>query len=60
MFCLALRPGLKRSQEELKEEGAEAFAYMEYVFLDFMGITSNTVRALAFLRRAGTRRHCGS
>ncbi|CAN0229242.1 unnamed protein product, partial [Laminaria digitata] len=51
MFCLALRPGLKRFRQEFEEEGVEAFAYMDDVSLGVMGITANTVRAFAFLRR---------
>ncbi|CAN0095586.1 unnamed protein product, partial [Laminaria digitata] len=50
-FCLALRLGLKRFRQEFEGEGVEAFAYMDDVSLDFVGITANTVRALAFLRR---------
>ncbi|CAN0597399.1 unnamed protein product, partial [Laminaria digitata] len=33
MFCLALRPGLKRFRQEIKGEGVEAFAYMDDVSL---------------------------
>ncbi|CAN0290043.1 unnamed protein product, partial [Laminaria digitata] len=51
MFCLALRPMLKRFRQELEGEGVEAFAYMDDVSLGLMGITANTVRAFAFLRR---------
>ncbi|CAN0389470.1 unnamed protein product, partial [Laminaria digitata] len=51
MFCLALRPGLKRFRQEFEGEGVEAFAYMDYVSLGLTGITANTVRAFAFLRR---------
>ena len=52
MFCLALRPGLKRFREEFEREGVEAFAYyMDDVSLDLMGITASTIRAFAFLRR---------
>ncbi|CAN0597194.1 unnamed protein product, partial [Laminaria digitata] len=51
MFCLALRPGLKRFRQEFEEEGVEAFAYMDDVSLGLTGITANTVRAFAFLRR---------
>ncbi|CAN0596235.1 unnamed protein product, partial [Laminaria digitata] len=51
MFCLALRSGLKRFRQEFEGEGVEAFAYMDDVSLGFMGITANTVRAFAFLRR---------
>ena len=55
-FCLALRPGLKRFREEFEGEGVEAFAYMDDVSLGLMGVTANTVRAFAFLRRE-LRRH---
>ena len=51
IFCLALRPGLKRSREEFEREGVEAFAYMDDVSLGLMRITAGTVRAFAFLRR---------
>ncbi|CAN0521080.1 unnamed protein product, partial [Laminaria digitata] len=51
MFCLALRSGLKRFRQEFEGEGVEVFAYMDDVSLGFMGITANTVRAFAFLRR---------
>ncbi|CAN0560929.1 unnamed protein product [Laminaria digitata] len=51
MFCLALRPGLKRFRLEFEGEGVEAFAYMDDVSLGLMGITANTGRAFAFLRR---------
>ena len=51
MFCLALRPGLKRFREEFEREGVEAFAYMDDVSLGLMRITADTVRAFAFLRR---------
>ncbi|CAN0514005.1 unnamed protein product [Laminaria digitata] len=51
MFCLALRPGLKRFRQEFEGEGVEAFAYMDDVSLGFMEITANTVKAFAFLRR---------
>ncbi|CAN0452726.1 unnamed protein product, partial [Laminaria digitata] len=51
MFCLALRPGLKRFRQEFEGEGVEAFAYMDDVSLGLTGITANTVRAFAFLRR---------
>ncbi|CAN0458038.1 unnamed protein product, partial [Laminaria digitata] len=51
MFCLALRPGLKRFRQEFEGEGVEAFAYMDDVSLGLMGITANMVRAFAFLRR---------
>ncbi|CAN0592515.1 unnamed protein product, partial [Laminaria digitata] len=33
MFCLALRPGLKRFRQEFEGEGLEAFAYMDDVSL---------------------------
>ncbi|CAN0586600.1 unnamed protein product, partial [Laminaria digitata] len=33
MFCLALRPGLKRFRQEFEGEGVEAFAYMDDVSL---------------------------
>ncbi|CAN0376531.1 unnamed protein product [Laminaria digitata] len=45
MFCLALRPRLKRFRQEFEGEGVEAFAYMDDVSLGLMGITANTVRA---------------
>ena len=51
MFCLALRPGLKRFREELEIEGVEAFAYMDDVSLGLTRITAETVRAFAFLQR---------
>ncbi|CAN0496882.1 unnamed protein product, partial [Laminaria digitata] len=38
MFCLELRPGLKRFRQELEGEGVEAFAYMDNVSLGLMGI----------------------
>ena len=43
MFCLSLRPGLKRFREE--GEGVEAFAYMDDVCLGLMRVTANTVGA---------------
>ncbi|CAN0515098.1 unnamed protein product, partial [Laminaria digitata] len=51
MFCLAVRPGLKRFRQEFEGEGVESFAYMDDVSLGLMGISTNTVRAFAFLRR---------
>ena len=51
MFRLALRPGLKRFRQEFEREGVEAFAYMDNVALGLTGITANTIRAFAFLRR---------
>ncbi|CAN0517664.1 unnamed protein product, partial [Laminaria digitata] len=51
MFCLALRPGLKRFRQEFEGEGVKAVAYMDDVSLGLTGITANTVRAFAFLRR---------
>ena len=51
MFCLALRPGLKRFREEFEGEGAEAFAYMDDVSLGLTRITADTVGAFAFLRQ---------
>ena len=51
MFCLALRPALKRFREEFEGEGVEAFAYMGDVSLGLMEVTANTVRAFAFLRQ---------
>ena len=51
MFCLTLRPGLKRFREEFEREGVEAFAYMDDVSLGLMRITADTVRAFAFLWR---------
>ncbi|CAN0546862.1 unnamed protein product, partial [Laminaria digitata] len=33
MFCLVLRPGLKRFRQEFEGEGVEAFAYMDDVSL---------------------------
>ncbi|CAM9601111.1 unnamed protein product, partial [Laminaria digitata] len=44
MFCLSLRPGLQRFQEEFEGGGVEAFAYMDDVSLGIRGITANTVR----------------
>ena len=51
MFCLALRPGLKRFRQEFEKERMETFAYMDDVSLGLTGITANTIRAFAFLRR---------
>ena len=51
MFCLALRPGLKRFRQEFETEEVEAFAYMDDVFLGLTEVTANTIRAFAFLRR---------
>ena len=51
MFCLALRPGVKRFREEFEGEGVEAFAYMDDVSLGLTRITADTVRAFAFLRQ---------
>ena len=51
MFCLGLRPGLKRFREEFELEGVEGFAYMDDLSLGLTGVTANTVRAFAFLRR---------
>ena len=50
MFCLALRPELKRFREEFEREGVEAFAYMDNVSLGLMGITANNIRAFVFLQ----------
>ena len=50
VFCLALRPGLKRFREDF-ERGVEAFSYMDDVSLGLMRITADTVRAFAFLWR---------
>ena len=51
MFCLALRPGLKRFREDFEGEGLEAFEYMDDISLGLMGVATNTIRAFAFLRR---------
>ena len=51
MFCLALRPGLKRFRQESEIEGVEAFAYIDDVSLGLTRITANTVRAFVFLRQ---------
>ncbi|CAN0329739.1 unnamed protein product, partial [Laminaria digitata] len=51
MFSLALRPGLKRFRQEFGGEGEESFAYLDDVSLGLIGITANTVRAVAFLWR---------
>lgn len=40
IFCLALRPGLKRFRQEIEEEGAEAFAYMDVICLGLVGVTA--------------------
>ena len=50
MFCLVLRPGLKRFQEEFEGEGMEVFAYMDDDFLGLMEATAITVGAFSFLR----------
>ena len=50
MFCLALRPGLKRFRDEFEGGGVEAFGYMDDVSLGLMGATANAIRAFAFLR----------
>ena len=50
-FFLALRPGPKRFREKFEGEELKAFAYMDDVSLGLMGVTVNTVRAFAFLRR---------
>ena len=49
VFCLALRPGLKRFRKEFEVEGVEAFAYMDGISLGLTRITADTVRAFAFL-----------
>ena len=36
MFCLALRPGLKRFRQEFEREGVEVFAYVDDVSLAFL------------------------
>ena len=51
MLCLALRPGLKRFRQEFEGEGLGAFAYIDDVPLGLTGITANTAKAFAFLRR---------
>ena len=51
VFCLALRPGLKRFREEFEGEGVEAFAYMDDVSLGLTRITAYTVRVFTFLRQ---------
>ena len=48
MFCLALRPRLKRFRQEFEREGVEAFAYMDDISLGLTRITANTVRGLGF------------
>ena len=40
MFCLALRPGLKRFKEEFERERMEAFAYIDDISLSLMGVTA--------------------
>ena len=45
MFCLALRPGLKRFREEYDGEGVEAFAFMQDVSFSLVRVTANTVGA---------------
>lgn len=44
MFCLALRPGLKRLRTEFGGEGAETFAYMG---ASPVGATANMIRVLS-------------
>ena len=51
MFCLALRPGLKRFREEFEGGEMEAFTYMDGVPLGLRRVTANTVRPFPFLRR---------
>ena len=51
MFCLALRLGMKRFREEFEGEGAEAFVYMDDVYLGLMEVTANTVKAFDLFRR---------
>ena len=51
MFCVVLRPGLKRLREEFEREGAEAFAYMDDVSLGFTRTTPDTAKSFVFLRR---------
>lgn len=51
MFCLTLRPELKRFREELEGEGVQAFACIGDVSLGLVRITADTVRTFAFLRR---------
>ena len=51
IFCLTLRPALKRFREEFEGQGVEAFAYSDDVSFGLMGVTTNTVRTFAFLRR---------
>lgn len=50
IFPLSWRPGLKRLREQ-EGEGAEAFAHMDDIALDLIGVAANTVRAVPFLRR---------
>ena len=40
VFCLALRPGLKRFKEEFEGERMEAFAYIDDISLSLMGVTA--------------------
>ena len=51
MFCLASRPGQQQFRQKLERERVEIFAYMGDVSLGLTGITANTIRAFAFLRR---------
>ena len=42
IYSLALRPGLKRFQEESEGEQAEGFAHMGGIYVGFMGVAGNT------------------
>lgn len=37
LFCLAMRPGLRRYREEFEGEGVEEFAYIDTISLSLMG-----------------------
>ena len=47
MFCLPLRPGLKRFRAEFGRKGVEAFADMDGIALGFMVVKESMVSAMS-------------
>ena len=50
MFCLVLRPELKRFRHEFDIVDLEVFAYMGDVSLGFMGGTADTGKTFALVQ----------
>ena len=51
LFCMPLLPALKRTREELEPKRVQAFAYLDYVSIGMVEVTSDTVDVVPFLQR---------